>query len=360
MSERTVTRRTVLAGTAGVLTTTAGCISTSSTPPGGGGGDQQQGGEGDGATVSQLKIGGSSTVYPITNEASGYWNANLGTDDERWNPGEWGIETDKRLANYWAGLYGFDAEGVSPPFNTSVSLSHSGVGLQNLHEGRIDIGDASAPVEAELDLSEEEFAKFKDHVVGVDAQPIVVSSAIYEAGVTELTIDTLKAIYKGEIEDWREVPGYEGPQRDIQCIGRAEGSGTDTAFRTNLFGSADAPIPGVDVRKGQNQQVESTVSKSDNAIAYMALAFVGGDAKPISLDTEEKTYVPGENLADEGYPLARDLHCYTYEGTSKKEAAFIRMILSDFGQANFVEASGYATLTDQRQQEEPEKLPETV
>ena len=357
MSRRTVTRRSVLAGTAGFVAASAGCISTSSTPPGSGG---KQTNQGDGGpTVSQLTIGGSSTVYPITNEASSYWNGNPEAGRDYWTPGEYGIETDERLANYWASKYGFDASGVSPPFRTSVSLSHSGTGLQNLQEGRIDIGNASAPVRAELDLSESEYAEFKDHVVGVDAQPIVVSKAIYEAGVTEMTAETLRAIYKGDIRDWQNVPGYEGESKAIQCIGRAEGSGTDTAFRSNLFGSADAEMPGIDVRKGENQEVQSTVDKSNNAIAYMALAFVGSGIEAITLVFDGKRFVPGENLADEDYPLSRDLHCYTYGGTSKKEAAFIHMILSDFGQEELVKPSGYSALTDERQEAQIAKLPDT-
>ncbi|MFB6073087.1 MAG: PstS family phosphate ABC transporter substrate-binding protein [Halobacterium sp.] len=358
MSERTVSRRSVLAGTAGLITTTAGCISTSSSPPGSGGNETTE--SGDGSTVSQLRIGGSSTVYPITDKASSYWNGNPEAGQDYWTPSEYGLQTDKRLANYWASLHGFDASSGAPVFRTSVSLSHSGIGLQNLKEGRLDIGNASAPVQAELDLSESEYAKFKDHVVGVDAQPIVVSSEIYEAGVTGLKADTLRAIYKGEIKNWQNVPGYEGPPKQIQCVGRAEGSGTDTAFRANLFGNPDAPIPGVDVRKGENQEVQSTVKKSDNAIAYMALAFVGEGVKAISLTFEGKTFTPGENLADKDYPLARDLHCYTYGGTSSKEAAFIHMILSDFGQQNLVKPAGYAALTDERREEEISKLPGTA
>jgi phosphate transport system substrate-binding protein len=69
-------------------------------------------------------------------------------------------------------------------------------------------------------------------------------------------------------------------------------------------------------------------------------------------------YEYGKNLSDPGYPLARDLHCYTWQDTSKKEAAFLRMVISDFGQQNFVEPAGYAKLTDDRQQEQLAKLPE--
>jgi len=360
MSERRVTRRAALATGGAALATIAGCISTSPTPPGSGENTDSNDG-GGGGTVPLLRAGGSSTVYPIASKASSYWGSNFPTTDgEYWGPNEYDIQTDKALADYWAGLYGFGpADGGTPPFEVKVNLSHSGTGLKNLQEGRLDIGNASAPVSAELsEASQEELDKFTNHVVGVDAQPIVVSKQIYDAGVTRMTGETVKAIYKGDISNWSDVPGYDGPSKEIQAVGRAEGSGTDTAFRTNLYGDPNASMPGIDVRKGENQQVKSLVSRSSNAIAYMALAFVDDSVPALTLEFNGKEYVPGENLSEEGYPLARDLHCYTYEGTSKMEAAFLRMILSDYGQANFVEPVGYSPLTDDRQKEELDALPE--
>jgi phosphate transport system substrate-binding protein len=49
---------------------------------------------------------------------------------------------------------------------------------------------------------------------------------------------------------------------------------------------------------------------------------------------------------------------YTWQGTSMKEAAFINMILSDFGQDLFVAPNNYFTLGERRRQEELDKLPE--
>jgi phosphate transport system substrate-binding protein len=248
---------------------------------------------------------------------------------------------------------------VSPPFEVNVGLSHSGTGLEKLRDQQIDIGNASAPASAEFpDASEEELSSFTEHVIAVDAQPIVVSTEIYDAGVTKLTAEQVRGIYAGEITRWSEIPSYDGPDREIQAIGRAEGSGTDTAFRTNMLGGPNAKMPGVDARKGQNQQVKTTVSNSNNAVAYMALAFTDDSVPAVELSFDGTTYTPGENLSDPSYPLARDLHCYTWDGTSKMEAAFLRMILSDFGQQNFVEIEGYSKLTAERQQQEFDKLPE--
>jgi phosphate transport system substrate-binding protein len=357
MWKSSVDRRTFLSGSVALAGSLVGCISTSATPPG-----QANANSGSGRSDQLLKAGGSSTVFPIVNRAASYWNGNYpAADAEYWGPTQYGISTDKRLADYWASFYGFESDDNStPPFNVTVGLSHSGTGLEKMEAGQTDIANASAPVSAEFpDRTEEELEPFTNHVVGVDAQPIVVSNEIYEAGVTKMTADTVRAIYQDEITDWTEVESYTGPSKQIQAVGRSEGSGTDTAFRLNLLGSSDAPMSGVDARKGQNQQVKNLVSNSDNAIGYMALAFVDDSVPAVTLSFDGTEYVPGENLSDPAYPLSRDLHCYTWDGTSKKEAAFLRMILSDFGQQNFVSPVGYSELTDERQQAEIEKLPDT-
>jgi phosphate transport system substrate-binding protein len=366
-SSRSVSRRKFLvaAGTSSALAL-AGCTgnpTNANTSDGSSGNNSDNSGDtgsnGSGSSGA-LTAGGSSTVYPITNKGSSVWNYNPPADDkEYWPQSKYGISTDKNLADYWAGLYGFEAgSDGQPPFKVTIGLSHSGTGLTKLQKGQVDIGDASAPVEDELDASDSELKKFKNHVVGVDAQPIVVSKQIYDNGVKQLKAETVRKIYKGEIKNWSEVDSYSGKDMEIQTIGRSVGSGTDTSFRSNMLGSPDAKMPGVDVRKGENQQVAKAVESANNAIAYMALAFISDSVPAIALDFKGTVYKPGENLSDKGYPLARDLHCYTYDGTSKKEAAFLRMLIEKFGQGQFVEPAGYATLSDSRRKEELSKLPE--
>ncbi len=318
---------------------------------------ESSGSDSDSGQIPSLTADGSSTVYPITNLASSLWNGNPPADDqEYWGPGQYDIDTDQNLADYWAGLYGFEPteQRSVPPFQTQVALSHSGTGVEGVINERVDIGDASSTAESILGEDSEELDDIVDHVVGVDGQPIVVSREIYEAGVTQVTGDELRAIYKQEITNWSELGG---PDRDIYAIGRAEDSGTDTAFRANLYGNPDAPIE-PDTRKGQNQQVATLVEQNDNAIAYIALAFVepDGATPPIGLELDGTLYEYGENLGSKGYPLSRDLHCYTYDGTDNRESAFINMILSEFGQQYFVEPNNYFKLPPARREEERAKL----
>ncbi|MFW5956574.1 MAG: phosphate ABC transporter substrate-binding protein, partial [Halorhabdus sp.] len=109
--------------------------------------------ESNSGDISPLTADGSSTVYPITSQAGSLWNGNAPADDEEyWGPDQYDIDTDKNMADYWAGLYGFEPSGEegTPPFYTSIGLNHTGVGLEKLENGQVDIGDASAPVSAEF------------------------------------------------------------------------------------------------------------------------------------------------------------------------------------------------------------------
>ncbi|WP_336336693.1 substrate-binding domain-containing protein [Haloarcula brevis] len=312
-------------------------------------------------SIGPLESGGSSTVYPIANTAASYWNANRpASDTEYWPHGEYDIDTDQNLADYWAGLYGFEAGGEDgPPFQFTVGLSHSGTGVEKVMNGQNDIGNSSGNVEDELP-DRDSYEQFVDHVVGVDGQPLVVSQEIADAGVEQITGDQLKDLYKGRLTNWSELGG---PDREIQVLGRVKGSGTRTSFVSNVFGNPEEDTT-VANRYGQNQRLAQAIAQADNAISYLALAFIDTDGlAPIALEWEGTTYSYQDDqngLDSKAYPLSRDLHMYTWEGTSMKEAAVINMILSDFGQDTFVAPNNYFKLGARRQEEQRAKLPDQV
>ena len=353
-----VSRRQLIAtvGGAGAVAL-AGCASSSDN------GNQSDGGNtstgAGGQNPGPLEAGGSSTVYPVAQDASSYWEGNRpASDSEYWPHSEYGIETDKNLADYWAGLYGFEADGDrEPPYSVDIALSHSGTGVKDVRDGLNDIGNSSGNVEDELP-DRGSYEKFKDHVIAVDGQPLVVSSEIKEQGVTGITGQELKDLYKGRISNWSELGG---PDRPVQVLGRVKGSGTRTSFVSNVFGNAEENTS-VKNRFGQNQRLAEAVAGADNAVSYLALTFVDTDGlEPIDLTWEGTTYSYQDDqngLDSREYPLSRDLHMYTWEETSMKEAAFINMILSDFGQETFVKPNNYFTLGQRRREEERSKLPD--
>lgn len=357
-----VSRRKVIATMGGTgIVAIAGCSSTGDNSTDGNGNSTSTDAPQNAASTGPLEAGGSSTVYPIANKAGSYWNANRpASDKEYWPHEKYNIDTKKNLADYWASLYGFEAgQGGDAPFTVTVALSHSGTGVEKVMKGQLDIGNSSGNVEDELP-DRDSYEKFKDHVVGVDGQPLVVSSEIAEAGVEKITGQQLKDLYKGRISNWSELGG---PDKEIQVLGRVKGSGTRTSFVSNVFGNPEEDTQ-VANRYGQNQRLAQAIAQADNAISYLALAFLGTEGiTPIALEWEGTTYKykdPQNGLDSKSYPLSRDLHMYTWEGTSKKEAAFINMILSKFGQETFVAPNNYFTLGKRRLKEQRAKLPDQV
>jgi phosphate transport system substrate-binding protein len=330
--------------------------------------------------TSLLTAEGSSTVYPISNKGSSYWNSNAPpSDGEYWGANSEGSvpgwsalgEPDMLLADYFAQQFGFEPteQRSEPPFPTTVGLSHSGTGCEAVVDGLVDIGNSSGPITAELDWSQEKAdSTVVDNVVGRDGQPVVVSADVSDAGVEQLTGEQVRAIFQGEVSNWSELDGVDYDQ-EIFVIGRAEGSGTDTSFRLNMLGDADAPME-VDTRQGQNQQVAQLVSQNEGAIAYMALAFTSDAVRPIGIEFEGTLFEPdrdAENtIFDSEYPLNRDLHMYTKitedtpNGTDAREAAFLNMFLTGFGQTVFVEGVNYIPLPTSDIESEREKLSDHI
>jgi phosphate transport system substrate-binding protein len=380
-----VTRRKFIAatGAAGAVAV-AGCSGGGDGGDGGGDGDDGgDGGDGDGggggATMTEtmteteaeaeaqsmgpVESGGSSTVYPIANTAASYWNANRpASDSEYWPYGEYDIDNpdEYALADYFASLYGFepDDDGEAP-FKWTVGLSHSGTGVRKVRDGIYDIGNSSGNVEDELP-DRDSYEDFVDHVVGVDGQPLVVSSEIREAGLEGITGQQLKDLYKGRISNWQEIDSSL-PDREILVLARVTGSGTRTSFVSNVFGNPEEETT-VANRYGQNQRLAQAIAQADNAISYLALAFLDTDGvEPISLEWEGTTYTyqdPENGLDSRSYPLSRDLHMYTWQGTSNKEASVLNMCLHPFGQETFVGPNNYFTLGERRLQEQRELLPD--
>ncbi|MFY4812801.1 PstS family phosphate ABC transporter substrate-binding protein [Haloarcula argentinensis] len=327
--------------------------------------DETSDDSGGGNSTELLDAEGSSTVYPIANKGSSYWNSNAppsdgeywGENDEGSVPGWDEIDTDMLLADYFASQFGFEPteQRSDAPFQTTVGLSHSGTGCEAVVDGLVDIGNSSGPITAELGWSEEKRDNtVVDNVVGRDGQPVVVSKDVSDEGVDQLTGDQIRAIYQGEVDNWSDLDGVSYDQ-EIYVIGRAEGSGTDTSFRLNMLGDANASME-VDTRQGQNQQVAQLVSQNDGAIAYMALAFTSDQVLPIAIDFDGTVYEPNRDaentIYDSEYPLNRDLHMYTLieednpngGGRDRREAAFINMFLTEFGQTLFVEDNNYIPL----------------
>lgn len=77
------------------------------------------------------------------------------------------------------------------------------MGIKNVASGFSDIGMSSRMVRAdEIELYGDNFSVY---LIGYDAICVTISEPIYEAGVTSISRQQLRAIYDGNLTNWRDL-----------------------------------------------------------------------------------------------------------------------------------------------------------
>lgn len=158
--------------------------------------------------------------------------------------------------------------------NSGVTFTYnptgSGSGITAVSEGRCDIGLSSRSLKAE-----EKEKGLQETILALDGIAVIVNP---ENAVADLPLETIAAIYKGEITNWKEVGGKDA---EIVLIGREAGSGTRDGFES---------ITGTDGECKYRQELTSTgdviatVASNPDAIGYASLASVKDTVKAISVD----------------------------------------------------------------------------
>lgn len=230
---------------------------------------------------------------------------------------------------------------IHPDINIIVNSGGSGVGINQLGEGKIEIGMASR------DLTDEEMKKYPKvkfiiHAVGRDAVVPVVSSEIHQAGVQTLTLEQIGKIYTGEITNWKEVGGLD---RDILVIDKEKSRGTRHVFMEILLGNKVAEAPGADLVLGSNNEEQTALVQSDAAIGMLSHAWLNDDVKGLAVIMEDHSIIAPtmENIVNGRFPFSRDLLLVTNGEPQQNTKAFIDFILSPEGQ-EVVEAAGYVKI----------------
>lgn len=192
--------------------------------------------------------------------------------------------------------------------NSGVTFTYnptgSGSGIQAVLEGRCDIGLSSRALK-----DDEKSEGLEETVLAYDGIAIIVNP---ENTVTDLSIEQIASIYKGEITNWKDVGGNDG---EIVLIGREAGSGTRDGFES---------IVGVEEACKYRQELTSTgdvittVSGNPNAIGYASLASVKESVKVLQVGGVTPT---DDTIKDGSYSVQRPFVLVTKKDTELSEAA---------------------------------------
>jgi len=223
-----------------------------------------------------------------------------------------------------------------PDMIITVSGGGSGVGIASIIQGTAQLGMASR------ETSPEEQAKLEgtveNIVIASDAVAVVVSKAVYESGIHQLSLQQIAAIYHGKIKNWQELGGLD---KRILVIDKEASRGTRHVFAKAVLGSSHARAEGASIISGSNNEEQMIVSRSDNAIGMLSNAWLNDRVRGVDVVVDGKAIAPTiAHVRDGSYPIARGLHVLLPHAASMATKDFVQFLLSEQGQ-EIVKHVGY-------------------
>lgn len=191
-------------------------------------------------------------------------------------------------------------EGLSFTYNPTGS----GAGITAVAEGRCDIGLSSRNLKAE------ETAKgLVGTVLAYDGIAVIVHP---DNPITNLDIDTIAGIYKGEITNWKDIGGADA---EIVLIGRETNSGTRDGFES-ITGTVNLCQYRQELTS--TGDVITTVASNPNAIGYASAASLKNTVKAVTVGGVAPTEA---TILDGTYAIQRPFVLVTKEGTALSDTA---------------------------------------
>ena len=294
--------------------------------------------ESDSSLSGQIRIDGSSTVFPITEAV--------------------------------AEEFGNAHKNVSP----TVGVSGTGGGFKRFVKGETDISDASRPIKKkELDAAKAGGVEFIEIPVAYDGLSIVVSKE--NDWCQSFTIDDLKKIFLdgSSVKTWKDVnPSY--PDVPVKIYAPGTDSGTFDYFKEVVAGKAGTIRSDMSVSEDDNVLVrgvmgdqgairsDMSVSEDDNVLVQGVTGSAGGlgffgcayyfenqdKLRAIPIDGGKGPVGPSKDTIESGEyaPFSRPLFIYVNVASLEKEqvAKFVEFYL-DKG-PKLAEEVGYVRLPE--------------
>lgn len=211
---------------------------------------------------------------------------------------------------------------ANPTITIDILAQGSGHAFSNLVAGTANIGMSSRKVkDKELDNFASKGKELIEHVAAYDMIAVIVNE---NNPVKKLSLKQIEGIFTGSITDWSEVGGKAGA---ISVYTRNTSSGTYKSFSGLAMSKKDY---GDKCQKLEgNQPICTEVSKNENGIGYVGLAYAKGE----NYKTVKVEGVSPKISKISKYPLARKLYYYTV-GQPEGEVAKLLSWMTSSDEAN--------------------------
>lgn len=204
-----------------------------------------------------------------------------------------------------------DYQNSHPDVKISVAGGGSLVGIAQVAQRAVDIGDSDIPASDQPSLV--------DHKVAVVTFGIVVNP---QTGVKNLTTAQIRAIFSGKMTNWQQAGGRNAP---ITIINRPRSSGTRAVLVQKLLGGREPSESGL--TQDSSGTVATMVSQTPGAISYVGMAYVtSGQQVAVSVDGVAPT---DANVESNKYPYWSYEHMFTNGQPGAKVAGFIDYVKND-------------------------------
>jgi len=281
----------------------------------------------------EVKVAGSSTVYPIT----------------------------MAMAEEFSKIY--------PDVVISVQSTGTGGGFKNFFiPGLADINDASRPIkEEELKAARENGIEPIEFLVGYDALSVIIHPE--NDWAEKMSFEELRKIWgpeaTGKILKWSDV-NPEWPDKEMHLYGPTSASGTFDFFTEKVIGESGVHRQDYHGTEEDNTII-SAVSQDKYAMGYLGLAYYLENADKVKAvriqNPETGEYIePSIETGRSGdYPLARPLFIYVNKERLKDPAVreFVRFYLENLD-SGIVEEIGYIPVSQEAKERNLEKFHEAL
>ena len=222
----------------------------------------------------------------------------------------------------------------NPDVKISISGGGSGNGIKAIIDGSTDIADSSRFIkDKEVKLAVEKGVYPVPFAVAYDCIiPVVHPSN----PVNNLTLDQLKAIYKGEIKNWKEVGGAD---KKIVVISRDTSSGTYEVWEEKVM-KKERVFPGA-LLQASNGAIVQAISKNENAIGYIGLGYLNNTIKATTVNSIKGS---AASTLDGTFPISRALYMFTNGWPKDDTLNFINFMLNPEKGQKYVEETGFVRL----------------
>ncbi|HQF67922.1 MAG TPA: PstS family phosphate ABC transporter substrate-binding protein [Candidatus Cloacimonadota bacterium] len=221
----------------------------------------------------------------------------------------------------------------NPDINISIRGGGSGVGIAALQNGTVHIANSSRPIKTkEMNQCRAKGIAPTAYAVALDGIAILTHKS---NTVSNLSVKQLKAIYTGEIKNWKDLGG---PNLPIVVISRDVASGTFEVFNEKALGGAK--VISSALLLASNNAVVTSVADTPGAIGYAGLGYLGEGVKTVSINNITPSKATVQNNS---YPLSRKLYMYTNGKAKGAVSSYIAFIQSAAGQ-KIVENEGFVAL----------------